>query len=893
MSMFSKNDERPLDEAVAQVVAESIDPIQMEAAAARVWEKLSQEGAVALDSETAPAASFATLSASTESASALSGCDSYQALIPSYLRGELPAARKLLFEDHTRGCVPCRRALREAREGKTATPVVTPAPANSNRFRVFRYAAAAAVLATAGTGLYFVASDLLAGGSDMARVESIEGSLYRFDGSKSEVLGAGFAIDEGDDVRTARGSRAFLRMKDGSLIEMGERAELSLDADRAGNTIELDRGKVLIQAAKQRPRHLFVKTDDCLVSVTGTIFAVNHGTKGSRVSVVEGEVHVASQGKKSVLHRGGQVATHASVATVPVGDEVAWSRDSARWNQLLAEVTAAGQEIDAAIGTPSLRTSTKLLDLSPEGTRLFVALPNLAESLGETQRLLDQKLASSETLRSWWNQNLNSEREQEFRRLIAELSDFGRDLGPEIAIAVGTSKGADHDPEPVLLAEVENEASFRGALEQHVAALNDRAGKTVAEIIENPETTVGQPERVYLWTGNGLFAASPSPAAIARVLANSAAPQANPFVASAFRARVADAYRDGAGWLFSADLGALVGEHAKQADASGRGHEMAEKLGILDVDNFLIDRREDGKHTETRAALTFRQARRGVAAWLAEPSPSGALEFISAEANLAATFAVKDPADIVDELLAANEELAQHVAEFRREKGFDLRDDLAAPLGGEVAFAIDGPMLPNPSWKLVVEVYDPTRLQQTIATTIEKINRELAAEGKPGLVLAETSNGGRTYYSVTGGSSGFTVHYVFVDGYLIVAPSHVLLERAISIRASGLTLAHSDRLRGLLGRDGQVNVSALVYRNLDQLAAIGRKVMPKGALGADQSGVASLLLGQGPSLLYAYAEEDRIVFASTGEAGPMGRNLELLAGLRGILGAGFGGGSEK
>src|SRR6185312_7537793 len=124
----------------------------------------------------------------------------------------------------------------------------------------------------------------------------------------------GAAIAEGEEIRTAKGSTAMVRMTDGSRIEMGERAGLSLDAARKGNTIQLERGRIIVQAAKQRPRHLYVATRDALV--TGTIFSVNSGTKGSRVSVVEGEVHVGQGAKDTVLHPGGQVATSASVEAI-------------------------------------------------------------------------------------------------------------------------------------------------------------------------------------------------------------------------------------------------------------------------------------------------------------------------------------------------------------------------------------------------------------------------------------------------------------------------------------------------------------------------------------------------------------------------------------------------
>ena len=45
------------------------------------------------------------------------GCSDVETLIPSYLAGQLGDARKLLFEDHMRECIPCRKALKVARTG--------------------------------------------------------------------------------------------------------------------------------------------------------------------------------------------------------------------------------------------------------------------------------------------------------------------------------------------------------------------------------------------------------------------------------------------------------------------------------------------------------------------------------------------------------------------------------------------------------------------------------------------------------------------------------------------------------------------------------------------------------------------------------------------------------
>ncbi|HEX9943660.1 MAG TPA: FecR domain-containing protein [Thermoanaerobaculia bacterium] len=876
MSLFKKNDDL-LDEAIAQVASEPIDPQQVEAAAARVWARLSQtpqEHAGAHAEAVIPAGAAAPVAGS------LHGCEDFRSLIPAYLRGELSPARALLVEDHTRSCVPCRRALREAREGHRA---VTARPAAARSFVRDRrvWMPLAAVLAVAlGFGLLVAIQEMLAGGARMARIESVEGTLYRVAGDSSRPIGAGETIDEGEQVRTAKGSTALVRMADGSLIEMGERAGFALDAGRRGNTIQLERGKIIVAAAKQRNRHLFVATRDALVSVTGSIFSVNSGTKGSRVSVVEGEVRVEQAKKDSLLHPGDQVTTHASVEAVPVKEEIAWSRNARQYEQLLAELAALGKEIDARVERPGLRYSTRLLDLAPAETTIWIALPNLSKSLNETQRILDEKIAESPSLAQWWSETLRSTgNEKKFHEMIERLGDLGRYLGDEVAVAMDAGK--DEECAPVVMAEVTNEASFRAALEAEIARVNDREGKPAVRIVDDP-ATAGEGEELLVWIHDGLFVASPSGEELRQVAAMTSS-GGNPFKDTSFYARIAQDYRDGAGWLFAADLHTLV---RKDAGDSSESQQMAEKLGILDLDHFIIDRREIDGRAETRAALTFDQTRRGVASWVAAPAPMGSLGFFSPDANLAAAFVVKNPVSILDELVAINPEFARDLAEAQSKHGFDLRADLAAPLGGEIAVAVDGPVLPQPSWKLVVEVYDPARLQQTFERAVARLNEELKGEGKPGVQLTREESGGRTYYAILCSDHKFELHYLFEDGYMVAGPSRALLKRAVQLRESGVTLATSPKFRDLLGPDGQVNVSALVYQNLAPLAKSAGKVLPDAAThprgGPD---IGKFLATQGPTLYYAYAEPDRIVFAGSNQ-NPLGLNLGTLAGFGSIFGAG-------
>src|SRR5262249_501426 len=305
-------------------------------AADRVWARLS--GASAEGS--APGATDAA-----GSATIIRGCAGYTALMPAYIAKTLPGARALLLEDHLRDCASCRAALEAARQGRPSAKVVpfgTPAgaprstesaiPRRSWASRPILAAAAAAVLGPVGLPGCLQHGR---GPANTAQVHSVGGALYRVADGAPVPIAEGASFHYGEEVRTAKDSGAVIRLADGSLVEMSERAELSLSSGGGDTTISLPRGNIIVQATKRASGHLFVRSDDALVSVTGTIFAVSHGTMGSRVSVIEGEVHVDHSGAKDVLHPGQQVTTQTALMRIPVEDDIAWSQDVDRYVALL------------------------------------------------------------------------------------------------------------------------------------------------------------------------------------------------------------------------------------------------------------------------------------------------------------------------------------------------------------------------------------------------------------------------------------------------------------------------------------------------------------------------------------------------------------------------------
>jgi hypothetical protein len=59
---------------------------------------------------------------SAEQSDRIQGCGDFRSLIPALLDGSLSSGRAILFEDHTRECLPCRKALRAARSGESPNP---------------------------------------------------------------------------------------------------------------------------------------------------------------------------------------------------------------------------------------------------------------------------------------------------------------------------------------------------------------------------------------------------------------------------------------------------------------------------------------------------------------------------------------------------------------------------------------------------------------------------------------------------------------------------------------------------------------------------------------------------------------------------------------------------
>ncbi len=812
-----------LDRLLSEIRNENVDEQVVARAGERVWKSIA--GA-------APTAD--------RSAHTLRSCDDFQALIPGYLEKQLAPARALLFEDHVHACVACRHALDRARSVEPQR--VLRFEKKRPRSMAWGWAMGAAAVFAAAIAVVAFSDGLLPGQHVVrASVQTVDGALYTGSGSEMRLIPAGYEIRNGDEIRTAKGSTAVVRLLDGSLVEIGERSDLSVSRAWKGTTIHLDGGQVIVQAAKQRTGRLYVATDDGLVSVKGTIFSVNHGIKGSRVAVIEGVVRADFAGNTTDLSAGEQATSSASVSKVPIQDEIAWSKNSAKYLALLGDFSILQKQL-AAIPGPGLRYSSELLPYVPDHTVIYAAIPNLTNTLGEANRLFQDRLQQSPALRSWWKQQQNG-KGPKLEDVLNQIKTFSSYLGDEIVFTV--AKDGTEYAAPVVLAKVK-----QGGLETFLRT------QAALQTIPNPWAATpapGHPLLVYV--SNDLLIASPNLAELQREATLAKQGSSGQFASTPFYQQIVRSYQQGAEWLFSADMEQIVTQNVQ----SGSGtHELPP--GIGDVRYLTMEHREVGGKSESHADLLFASERQGVASWLAAPASMGSLEFVSPDASMVTSAVIKNPRSIMEEVFkmigSGDADFTQHLSEFESKTGVNVLNDMAAPLGGEVTMAFDGPMVPTPRWKLIFEVYDPTTLQSTIAKLVDSFNREGGAKGHS-LQLTNRQVGSRTYFLISSPKQpNSEVDYTFVDNYLIAAPDMGTISRAIQTREAGYTLTHSSGFQALLPNDGYTNFSAIFYHNLGPVVGpLAAQLKSSGALTQQQQqSIDALTANTAPGLIYAYGE---------------------------------------
>ncbi len=547
------------------------------------------------------------------------------------------------------------------------------------------------------------------------------------------------------------------------------------------------------------------------MAVTGTVFTVDAGLKGSRVAVLQGTVQVSHAGVHSVLQPGDQIATSDNLAPEPLEQQVSWSPDREKYIGILAQLALLEHKI-AQIPFPAPRYSSDLLPRMPQDTLLYVSIPNLGEFLTQANQIFHDQMSQSQELEQWWSQGHNNTAELD--TLVEKIHDISTYLGDE-AVIVGF-KQASH-PGFAVMADVEKsgladllkkQAADAGAGdkfivldEQSLASVSGAVNGRSAYALVRPKEVVFSNDLAILKQLNALLDAGSSG-----------------FSTSDFGKQIAAAYDRGAGIILAADLHQMMGNaQAAMALHSGKQSSAVANSGIGGLHYLIAEHREINGMPQNHLNLQFSGTRERVASWLGAPAPIGSLDFVSTNASAAIAGLSKDPKAIADDMIAMTTggAGASDLDQANAKLGINLRDDLMANLGGDFLLALDGPVLPTPSWKAVIEVNNASQLESTLERLVQAINAQEQGPRSHQVAIDPSDANGQRFYAVRDVTSGTVVaNYTFSDGYMIIAPTRALLMDALKTHASGNSLGRSAGFRALLPKDENENYSAVAYQNL-------------------------------------------------------------------------------
>jgi hypothetical protein len=774
-----------LEQALQEMRQEDVDAATLDAARARVWNAVA--------------------------GAAGAGCAEFRTDFRAYLSGDLGGSRRVLLEDHLSRCPACRTAMAEL---KGERRVIAMPQRSSPRWVRWGSLAAAAVLVLSVLYLSRDAIDaMMAPGGPRATVVSADGGLYRLPGG---ALEGGAAIGEGELVRTGPGAHAVLRLADGSMVDVNERTELFVTAAWSGRAIHLQRGDIIVSAAKQRRGHLRVVTRDSIAAVKGTVFAVSAGMGGSVVSVVEGSVAVNQPGREVVLSPGEQAASNPALAS-SVEEAVAWSPEAEEYLELLASFVTIERQL-AEMGPGELRTSSALLSYLPAGAFVYGAVPNLGGKVGQALVLADQQSSENAAFGAWWN----SETGRQVRLMVDRVQSVSSLLGDEVAFTVGTQAPGQEAPMVIARVQPGKRAALAGALEGLFAES-------------------GEPALPYS-VSDDLMIVSSSASNLAWALDHLGQGAGSPFAAA-----IKERYQRGVGWLVGIDAAPVI-VMAKDDDAPPV--ELAAMVGLK---YLFLEQRAPAGAEENEVTLVFPGERKGMASWLADSGSGGAAEYLPADALLAGYVSTREPWQLFQELSAfmtkEDESFAANLAEANGKLGEGFLENLTAAMGTESAFALNGFSVDGPTWVMAVLANDSSTIDSSLRKLADAFNAELSTEEQTyRIVIGQESAGGRTWTTMKAGSLPFGVTWTYDQGYLVAASDRGSAERAIATRNGGSPLVWSPAFLAQLPSSSGIHPAAFAWLNT------------KGALGFFSA------LAQSPALTKLLGEREAVLVVVDGKA---------------------------
>lgn len=489
----------------------------------------------------------------------------------------------------------------------------------------------------------------------------------------------------------------------------------------------------------------------------------------------------------------------------PAPTQAPWADELKKYPGLMEEFGRLQTRMSREVQAPADRPQSRLLALLPATTVLYAALPNYGDALHQALSVFQSEREQSAVLRDWWQHGppaTNGPKIEEYLQGSVRISQY---LGDEIVVAERTSEDRAH-PSLLVLAEV-RKPGLKDVLQSTVKQFSEKSNMQVRILdLQDLASAKEGTGKELLVLVRPDFVVAGLDLATMRDLNARIENHTNEFASTPFGQRVLQAYEGATSVLIAADLQKIL-DQAMPADDLKRKN--LDRTGFGDVKFLVWEHKRISGQAAGQVELSFNGPRRGAASWLGAPAHLGSFDFVSQKAVIAGAVMLKNPTEIYDDLVAfgtaSNPNAFASVAQMEQALKINLKQDLLGQLGGEIGFEMDTLAAPIPAWKAMLSVKDADHLQSTL-------NALLAATQMKG---EKSEENGLPYQvlRIPSATKNNEIHYVFVDGYLIVASSHEALVEAVRIHKSGESLAKSESFLSSIPPGHSSEASALLYED--------------------------------------------------------------------------------
>jgi hypothetical protein len=549
------------------------------------------------------------------------------------------------------------------------------------------------------------------------------------------------------------------------------------------------------------------------------------------------------------------LSSGCTAQTTPAGEppNVQWLQALTKNPELLSELARLIEKLQHNIQYPPPRRESRLLLLLPETTIFYSASPNYGDAAHQALGIFHKELEESPALRDWWQHGPLATAGPKVEDAFDKAYQLSQFLGDEMVVT-GAPKG--RDPDILIAAEV-RKPGLKNFLQQTLNELAPKSNPPV-RIYDQQELAKAQDsgpaQQLQVLVRPDFVVAAPDLATL-RSFDARLGRGGHEFASTPFGQRIAEAYEGSVTGLGAVDLHKLLGliPIDKKQDQMIFQH-----TGFADMKYLVWEHKGGAGQAVSQAELSFAGPRHGIASWLAAPAPLGSLDFLSSKAMLSGAAHLKNPAQILDDVIdiaeASSPNASAGLAQMEQLLNVNLKEDLLNLLEGEIAFELDDINPPMPAWKVLLRVKDPVHLQQTLTTLLATAH----AAAEPSV------DGGTTYYTVRipSAKTKSEVIYAIADGYLIAASSHRGVAEAIRLHQSGESLGKSKKFLASLPPGHPSGASGVLYEDpITVVAQSLRQAAP------EMAGPLEQLAGQTSSLVIcAYGEEAAIREASSSVA---------------------------